>query len=93
MVAGGVCVAGVEAGLDGVAAVDEAVVDELGLDIAPAADPSDLSISNGVEVATGCRWGTALKLPLIDPLMVFGVDVRRGLGSWRLKPSRRVAQQ
>ena len=76
----GVDVAGVEnvfreTGLEIVAAADE-----VGLDIAPAADPSDRSMSNGVVVGTTWRSGTRLggKLRRIDLPMLLGVEVRGG---------------
>ena len=85
----GVDVAGVEAvsreaGLEIVAAFDE-----VGLDIAPAADPIDRSISNGVVVATTWRSVTRFggKLLRIDPLMLFGVEVRGGDRSSALQTS------
>ena len=83
----GVDVAGVEnvfreTGLEIVAAVDE-----VGLDIAPAADPSDRSMSNGVVVRTTWRSATRLggKLRLMAALMLFGVEVRGGVRSSALQ--------
>ncbi len=72
-----------EAGFDKLAVVDEA-----GLDIAPAADPSDRSMSNGVAVVTRCCGGRVAsggKWRLIDPPMPFGVSDRGGVQSWALE--------